>query len=267
MKGAAGAQGAGTQIQSVSRASALLMLASQHESGITATEAARLQNLALPTTYHLLNTLVDEGLLARDARRRYVLGPRVALLAGAYARTDNVPDYLTDPLRALATTTGETAYIAAWRRDEIHVLACFEGDCTVRVGEVERGIYDHPHARATGKLLLAFAPEDRRAATLVRQPLEPVTKHTIVDPRAFEAALATIREEGYAEDREEFLEGVSCVAAPATIDGVVIAALTVSAPSERFAHRRAELRHAVLAAAQEVADYSSPSIADPDDRG
>ena len=54
--------------------------------GATAKEVALASRLTLPTTYHLLNTLVDEGLLARDrSRHRYGLGPAAGVLAQAYA--------------------------------------------------------------------------------------------------------------------------------------------------------------------------------------
>ena len=44
------------------------------------------QGLQLPTTYHLMNTLVDAGLLTKDNHRRYVLGGSTAILAQAYLR-------------------------------------------------------------------------------------------------------------------------------------------------------------------------------------
>ena len=46
---------------------------------------------------------------------------------------------------------------SAWRGEEIRVLASLESGAAVRVAGVERGPYRCPHARATGKLLLAFA--------------------------------------------------------------------------------------------------------------
>jgi DNA-binding IclR family transcriptional regulator len=126
------------------------------------------------------------------------------------------------------------------------VLGSVEGAGAVRVAEVERGPYRHAHARATGKLLLAFARPEVRAAYLAAHPPERLTEHTITD--GLEAELAAIRERGYSEDREEFVEGVSCASAPLLADGVVVAAFTVSAPSQRYDRHRTELIEAVLAA-------------------
>lgn len=234
------------------------MLVADRPDGVTASEAASHQGLALPTAYHLLNTLAAEGLLAKDSRRRFALGPRVALLADAYMRAEEPAEYLTTALRTIADETLETAYLTAWRNDEIRVLASCEGANAVRVAQVKRGLYEHPHARATGKLLLAFASAERRAAVLARHPRVPVTASTIVDEAAFERELEAIRRHGYAEDRDEFVDGISCVAAPVLVGGVPIAVFTVSAPSGRFARQPERLRDAVMRAAGGVASGQNP---------
>jgi len=241
-----------TRIQSAARAAQLLLLVARCPDGASATEAARALGVAVPTAHHLLSTLSDEGLLARDARRRFVLGPRVAVLADAFLR-DGVPDYLAAPLDRLAAETGETAYLTAWRDGEIHALDAREGGSAVRVGTVERGPYLYPHARATGKLLLAFARPELRRAALGAGQLARLTPATIVDRSRLEAELAAIRERGWSEDREEFAEGVACVSAPVLLDGVAVAAFTVSAPADRYERRREELRAAVQHAAAAAA--------------
>src|SRR5690349_7410589 len=101
---AAGAGASGTtktRIQSVARACQLLFWVAEQPHGASAKEIAAAQGLALPTTYHLLNTLVDEGLLAKDVHRRYVLGRNTAILAQAYLRGKAVPDSLLAALREI----------------------------------------------------------------------------------------------------------------------------------------------------------------------
>ncbi len=246
-----------TRIQSASRAARLLLLVARRPDGASSTEAARALGLTVPTAHHLLSTLCDEGLLVQDSRRRFVLGPRVAVLADAFLRDGAVPEYLVEPLQLLAAETGETCYLTAWRDGEIHALDSIEGGSAVRVGGVARGAYRCPHARATGKLLLAFARSELRRAMLGDGPLERVTPNTIVDRARLESELATIREQGFAEDHEEFDEGVSCISAPLLLDGVVVAAYTVSVPTDRFQRRRDALRAAVQQAAGSAAGHHS----------
>lgn len=242
-----------TRIQSVARASQVLLWVAKSPHGSTAKELALALGLALPTTYHLLNTLVDEGLLAKDAQRRYVLGRSSAIVAQAYLRGRSVPENLLAALREVARRTQETAYLADWGEDDIRVLASVEGSQLVRVAEVASGSYAHAHARANGKVLLAYARPELRGAYLRAHPLVPLTESTICDRTSLERELDQVRERGFAYDEEEYAVGVSCVAAPALQDGELIAAIGVSVPTDRFRHKRPELTAAVLEVASQSA--------------
>jgi IclR family transcriptional regulator, acetate operon repressor len=254
----------GTRIQSVARGSQLLLWLAGQPHGATAKEAAFATRIALPTTYHLLNTLVDQGLLAKDAHRRYALGRSSAILAQAYLRGSSVPEGLLAALRRLADRTNETAYLADWGEYDIRVLASVEGRNIVRVAEVASGAYEAAHARANGKVLLAYAWPEVRDAYLERHPLEMRTESTICDSTQLTRELEAIRERGYAYDREEFCRGVSCIAAPILQQGSIVAALGISVPSERFAKAQEELAHTLVGVIAEIDtaedDCSEPEI-------
>lgn len=233
-------------IQSVSRASRILLAVASEPDGMTAKGVAAAFGLALPTTYHLLSTLTFEGLLAKDGQRRYVVGPKAAVIAHAMMRDAAPPQAYVRALRRLAETTGEMAYLSAWRRGRIEVLDTVAGVHAVAVGAIDTGFYGNPHARATGKLLLAFADDVVREAVLRANPLRALTPHTITDEARLCEELERIRAAGYAYDREEYAEGVTCVSAPITEAGVVVAALTISAPTARFlAHEETYVAEAV----------------------
>jgi IclR family acetate operon transcriptional repressor len=240
------ADAAGTRIQSVARASQLLLWIAQQPNGATAKEIAVAQQLALPTAYHLVNTLVDQGLLTKDAHRRYVLGRSAAILAQAYLRGRSVSESLLSSVRELADRTGETAYLADWGENDIRVLASVEGSHIVRVAEVASGPYEHGHARANGKVLLAYAWPEIREAYLRAHPPIRLTPSTICDLADLERELERIRRRGYAYDREEYAAGVSCVAAPLLQHGQLVAAFGLSVPTERFKRKRRELTDALL---------------------
>ena len=242
-----------TTIRSVARASRILVNLGEHPDGRTAKEMSEALSLPLPTTYHLLGTLVGEGLAAKDSRRRYRLGPALGSIADAYIREFKPPEHLVGPLHDLAEETGETVYVVTWRHDRIVVLASEEGGNAVRVSGAIVGYVESAHARASGKLLLALASDETRSAYLTLNPLVPVTPRTIVRADEFELELEGIRLRGYAIDEEEFREGVSCVAAPVVENGKAVSAYSLSAPTERFGRRRAELIEAVIAAARRAA--------------
>jgi DNA-binding IclR family transcriptional regulator len=220
---------------------------------ITAKQAADHFGLSLPTTYHLLSTLVGEGLLSKEKGRRYRLGPKAAVIADAVARDQSAPEHYLRHLRSLAEATGETVYLSAWRGGEISVLATIEGDHAVRVAGIETGVGGFEHARASGKLLMALARPELRDP-LIGGRLTKRTPATITSRKALDREFEQIRHDGYALDREEFSKGVTCVSAPITEAGVAVAACTISVPTARFHEREEQLREAVVDAARAASE-------------
>jgi IclR family acetate operon transcriptional repressor len=243
-----------TSVRSVARAARWLLWIAEHE-GASATDVAREFEVPLPTVHHVLSTLAQEGLLEKDAGRRYHMGPNVGVLAGSFVREQGVPSIWQRALAELASSTGETVHLAAWRGGEIRMLAGVEGSRAVRVPDIHIGSYAHAHARAAGKLLLALAPQARRDGYLALHPPTRLTAKTITSALRLQAELDRIRAAQYATDNEEFADGLSCLSVPILENRAVLAALSIAAPSQRFrAERQFLLRQARKAAADATAD-------------
>jgi IclR family acetate operon transcriptional repressor len=221
------------RVQSVARAVAVLMEVAASPAGLTVKEISETLGLSRPTVYHLVHTLTREGLLSKGDRRRHRLGLRVGALAESFRRQLAPPDDLLPHVRSLAAVTSEAAYAAGWRDGEIVLFARVPGRHAVSVSEINMGLVGDAHARASGKVLLAFTPPDTRADYLATHPLRPRTANTIVDSGAFDLELRRIRDLGYAVDEEEFVQGVCCLAAPLA-GGAFPYAIALSAPSDRF---------------------------------
>ena len=236
------------RIQSVARAAQILVAVARSDDGLTSKQIAELLGVSRQGAYHLIHTLTGVGLLARGERSRYVLGLSVGTLAAAFARQLAAPEQLAGHVRALAAATNETAYAAGWRESEIVVLTVARGSAPVQAMEVAAGTTEDGHARASGKLLLAFAPADVRERYLAGHPLRRRTSRTITTRKRLDAELAQIRELGYAVDEEEFADGLCCLAVPLH-GGAAPYAISVSAPAERFRRGRERYLEAARAAA------------------
>jgi DNA-binding IclR family transcriptional regulator len=244
-----------TRIQSVGRAARVLeFVALRGGEGLRATELATALGTPLPTLHHLVSTLVDEGLLSKSSDRRYQLGPKVGLLAEAFAAQNSAPEHLLARLRELAEHTGETTYLSVWRGSDAVLISIVEGHRAVRVAGLHLGYAGNAHLRASGKVLLAFGRPGTLAEYLRRQIR---SRSATIDARALEAELAEIRSAGYAVDDEAFAEGVACLAVPVA-DGSM--SIGISVPAERFRSARAELVTAVLAVAAPTAVASLRSV-------
>lgn len=239
-----------TTVQSVSRAVKLLLAVATQPDGLTAKAGSELLGVSLSTTYHLLATLAAEGLILKESSRRYVLGMRASVIAAAVSRDTHASEAYLQILRGLAADTGETGYLSAWRNDAVCILASVEGAHAVRVAGLTLSYNDDLHARASGKLLLAYANPADRERLLSRSALRQLTPTTIIERDALEAEFARIRKEELAFDRGEYQEGVECVSAPIIEDGTMVAAFTVSTPSERWATEAEKIIDLVKSAAK-----------------
>lgn len=228
-------QTSGTRIQSVSRAArALLLIAGLPETERTVVNIARRLGATVPTTYHLLNTLVDAKFLARDDSRRYQLGVYIGALSTAYQGQTSPPASLVIPLESIAESTGESVYLSIWRDGNIEIQAQLTGHHAVQVANLRPGFHGGAHARASGKILLAFAEPNVRERYLSTHPIDVLTPRTITNPKRLAAELDRVRNQGYATEEEEFAEGVACIAVPVVTAGFLLGAYTVSAPIERY---------------------------------
>ncbi len=241
-------------IAAVQRAVALLRaVAALPPQARTLTELARKSEIKVPSAHHLLATLVREGLVARDSALRYHFGPTFQALAEVAHRENRPPAAVLVELQRLVDLTGENAYLSGWVRGEIRVLEEISGTQAVRVAVPHRGF---EYARASGKMLLALLSNEELDAYLATTHLEQVTPSTITDPEALRQHLSVVRRQGYAVEKGECVDGVACCSAPVMNGDLVLAALTISSPMDRFLANEEKLIGAVV----ECAARASSSI-------
>jgi DNA-binding IclR family transcriptional regulator len=239
------------RVQSAARTVSILLAVAQSESGLTTKEISETVEIGRQATYHLLHTLVGAGMLTRSDRSRYVLGLRVGTLAEGFARQLEPGEHLAPIVREMAQQTGETCYATGWWSSEISVLTIARGTNPVRAAEIGQGHVSQAHARASGKLLLAYATPAVRRQYLDSHELVPMTENTTTDPQQLENELEVIRAQGFSEDDEEYALGLCCLAVPLD-QGLSPFALAVSAPRERFLEERERYLSTLLDAAERV---------------
>jgi IclR family transcriptional regulator, acetate operon repressor len=231
--------------------------------GATGTEIARALGLPTPTVFHLVNTLVDEGLLVKFDRR-YQLGPKLGVIADAFMRQHSPPPYLLEPMRRMCEQIRETVYVTAWRHGDVVVLASIEGSQPLRAAGPHTGYCGLAHARASGKCLLAGVGEDALDAYLATHPLTALTPNTITSEAAFRRELEVVRERGYAVDDEEFHIGIVCLAMPLTHRGRTLAAFSIAAPADRLRAHEQQYLDALRGAATDALEGALATGPDPD---
>ncbi|MDX2378012.1 IclR family transcriptional regulator [Microbacterium sp. LRZ72] len=246
-----------TTIQSVERAARILVFVAENPR-VQGAQIAERFDLKGPTAHHLLTTLVQEGLLRKDATRRFELGASSERIADGVLQHLRPPAELRTALVELAQRTGESCYLTAWRGDQIRVIAVVEGEHAVRVSGLVVGFSDDIHARVGARVLLAYADDDLRNWVLAGYQYAALTPQTLRSRSELDAELNRIRSSGVAHDREELRTGVYSISAPVLLEGAVRAALSLTAPVERFDRNHegyvSALRHCASLPEAESAD-------------
>lgn len=215
--------------------------------GVTAVGKA----LGLPksSAHRLLSTLTRRGLLERDERGQYLPGIGLVALGLGVLEREPVVAAARPVLELEAQRLGETVFLTAARAGAVVVLDKAEGTGFLRAAP-QIGSAVPLHATAVGKIYLTHAPE---AVTLGDAPLEAFTPSTMTSPAALAAELDRVRRQGYAENRDEWIAGLSAVAAPVLVAGRLVAALAVASSSPRLeALRGSSLVGRIVEAARRI---------------
>jgi IclR family transcriptional regulator, acetate operon repressor len=242
------------RVNSALRTLQILLACAKSENGLLAKEIAERVNTSRQVTYHLLHTLRGAGFVERGPDQRYQLGLSVGTLVEAFERQLAPPARLMSHVQALSSATGEACSVVGWHSGEPVILAFVPGKHAVRVSDIHTGQSGNAHARASGKLLLAFASAETRDEYLDGRALVPLTPNTLTSRSALDEDLRLIRSQGFALDREEFAEGICCIAALAHI-GTMHFAFSVSAPTWRFREMEAEYVEAVRSEAEAASTH------------
>jgi len=225
--------------------------AEPHACGVTA--IGRRLGLSKSSTHRLLTALSRRGLVEKDDHGRY--RPGIGLVALGVGALDREPIVAAarPVLEAESEALGETVFLVAARAGRIIVLDKSEGEGFLRAAP-RVGSTVPIHATAVGKLYLAFGGGSVEAPT---GELARFSDETLIDRAALEAAVALAAERGFAENSDEWIPGLSVIAAPilSTLPaGRMLAAIAVAAPTPRMRSLGCgEMGRRMLAAAARVA--------------
>lgn len=114
-----------SQPRATDRGLALLRVVADHATGIALADAARAVDLSPSTALRQLRSLEMAGFASRNAEGRYVPGSELLRIARTLASMATLPLLADAALLTLATTTGESAYLAeaADSRNAVYVAS------------------------------------------------------------------------------------------------------------------------------------------------
>jgi IclR family KDG regulon transcriptional repressor len=199
---------------SVERAFAILEFLDGSRRGWNISELSRKLRIPKSTTHVIVLTLEQLGYLTLDPRtREYSLGLKVSGLGRGLMKSLSLADRALRPMQWLVEVTRCTAQLAVMADDQAMYIQKVEGPGLIQFDSYI-GKRTNLHCTGVGKVLLAYASEQKQEHILNRKSFAHYTSKTITSPNLLRKELMKVRQRGYAiDDEEEELE-VRCVAAP-----------------------------------------------------
>lgn len=225
----------------------------QEQETPTITRVADQLDVAKSTVHRHVETLKDEQFVVeRDGRLE--LGLRF-LNHGTYAQKNREGYYEAQAkVEEIAGETGELCTFIVREYHSGYILCLSKGPSAVETGDW-LGKPVLLHATAGGKAILAHSDSGTVEAIVDSVGLSARTDNTVTDEAALYEELDTVRERGYAINREEHIDGLNAVAVPILgNDETLLGALVVSGPTNRVSDDRleTELPNLLLGAGNEL---------------
>lgn len=233
---------AGSGIQVISRAAAILRHVADHPDGQSLGQLAAATGLARSTVQRIVDALEFEHFLQAGTggvRPGWGLR-RLGELAGP-----GVVQILRPWLFRLFECTQETVDLSTLAEGEVLFMDRFL--CSAHVRAIpEIGAHYPAYAMANGKALLAGMSNEAIRTLYGSGVLHQLTPHAVGSVAELLSQLDTIRNGGFAYDLEEHAAGACAIGLPLALSSVNSPlAVSVVVPSERFDQKRAEIETAL----------------------
>lgn len=221
-------------VPAVERAIELLQVLARAEKPLMLSELSELTTASRSTAFNTLATLQRYGFVEKDERHKtYRLGLGLFELGRAYLNQVSLIPAFHQAARELVDRCGETVKLVIRDGQDVVYLAAQEGPHSVRLVALV-GARRPAHVTAVGKVLLAQLSEAELAELYCNYSFAKPTPAAIDTLARLQEALAEVRLQQVAYDKQESSIGVNCVAAAIRdYSGKVVAAMSIGVPNDR----------------------------------
>jgi len=222
-------------VQSVQRAGLIIEALANEDPELGITELSRKTGLHQSTVHRLLSTLFNLNFIDKNPNtHKYKLGLRLFELGSSVINNINVVKNAIPYMKELSKKYNEAVNLAKLDKDEIIYIHKIESSTTLKL-DLKLGSRHPAYCTGLGKALLAYLEEDELSFYLERVELKKFTSNTITHREKLKQELILIKQQGYSFDKEEYTEGVCCLAAPVRdYTNKVCAALSIAIPLVRL---------------------------------
>jgi Transcriptional regulator len=216
---------------SITKAVTILNCFSYEKYSLRLKEISALTGINQATAYRMLNTLKEFNLIEQH-NGEYSLGRGFLKYQGIVLNSMEIRRIAMPFLEEISNNLRITANLAILDDSEVVFVARAETPYCA-YGYYHIGMRRPIYCTAVGKVLTCKTPE--LAREVFKRGVHRYTLNTTTDEAKFMAELEQVRLQGYAVDKEEWSNGVNCVAVPLhDASGNIVAGISISGPTSTW---------------------------------
>ena len=226
-------------VKSADRVLDIFVLLAQYPNGLKLKDIAIKLKIPVSSLHAILNTMKNRDFLERDENSLiFRLSRKINQIIPSISHPeDDLVDLALPVMERVQKECGETVSLSVLAGSDVVFIAKRSSSSIIQVVQ-SLGSSFPAHSTGSGKVMLAYLPEERLDQLYPEERLARLTNKTLTSKLALKHKLSEIRQLGYAFDEEESVEGVwaaaACIHAQ---DGSPIAATSIVVPNFRVTEK------------------------------
>ncbi|WMI82142.1 IclR family transcriptional regulator [Anaerotignum sp. MB30-C6] len=187
------------------------------------------------TVHRLVNTIKEAGYIVQNPfSRKYANSIKLFTIGNRIIERTSIKEIARPYIEAVAEETKETINLCMHSGINIVYIDKMESNSAIKVG-IEVGTALPMYCTGMGKAILAFLPQEELFKIIENTSFKKRTAKTVSSKEELLQQLELVRQNGYAEDGEEYVDGLISFAAPIfDYRNHPVAAISISMPKLRY---------------------------------
>lgn len=219
------------QVQVIDRVFDILEYLSLAQEQKGPTEIAEAVGLSKSTVHRLLSSMHARGYLDKNEKEgTYSIGVKLVEVVSSHINSLELQTEARSTLNELHDSLGLIVHLGILDRHEVVYVEKMDIAPNLR-RYAQIGLRVPAQCSSLGKCLLSSMSGKEQEFALANCRFEAYTKNTITDIESLKEHLRQVRQQGWAMDNEEYMDGHRCIGAPIyDYRGEIIAAVSASGP-------------------------------------
>lgn len=237
------------------KAFAILQEVAKEQGKLGISDLFRLLNINKSTVYGIIQAFLDLGVLRQDESKKYRLGPTLNQLANQSLVGISLRALARPYMTKIAHEFGQTVFLVRFDEYGITIVESAESPLKLKF-TAPVGTRIPFFAGSPPKAFLANLEEQAQLRIIRERTLPKFTDKSIMNVDVYVAELKKSRQQGYATDFSEYMEGVNSVSVPLSdAQGIILAALWIVGLGNSFSEQKMrEVAIAAMEAAERILD-------------